>query len=381
MKTFAYIRNLHWLSIGLQLKEHFSLQNRHLQLVGSRALLSELISLGLRMGEDLATFDECQKEMRQSAPGEVGIILHHHERVSVDLAQMLGEEATPKDVFLSFYADGYNNQLLHMDIVKQFVERSAFLRAGEVFFFDVVASSVPRYLESFKVVVVSSDTLSLFAGLPALVDNARSAVAGCLDRANGRKLLLLMLRPWGSAGFHGGRLAVQAPARKLALGMAGLLTRIEQDIAEPVCVAVRPDSRDTELMADFMEEFMALIGPRGFDINEFWPVRLTMEPFIYNFGHFAPDEHLSVACLDSTASLPFLRLGKGDRHYLGAPDAILETLLDREEAADATRVKIRRVERHAAALAKSDLLTLTRLEPHFTRAVPRLSKDAPRAAH
>jgi hypothetical protein len=381
MKTFAYIRTLHWLTVGLQLKEHFSLQNRHLQLVGSRSLLSELMSLGLRMGEDLASFTDCQNEVRQAKHGEVGILLHHHEKAAADLALMLGEESAHKDVILSFYADGYNNQLLHADHVRKFVENNALVRPGDIFFFDIAESAIPKHLERFKVVVVLSDTLSLIAGLPALQDKAQVAVAGSVERAMGRKLLLLMLRPWGSAGFHGGKLAVQAPAQKLAQGMASLVSRIEEDIGEPVCVAIRPDSRDPALMADFMRAFKALIGPRGFDINEFWPARLTMEPFIYNFAHFAPNTHLSVACLDSTASLPFLRLGKGDRHYLGAPDAILEALLDRAEAAEATRVKIRRVERHAATLAKSNLLTLTRLEPQFARAVPRSSKDAPRAEH
>lgn len=379
MKTFAYIRNLHWLSIGLQIKQHFSLQNRHLQLVGSKALLSELLPLGLRMGEDLASFDECQNEIRRAESDEIQILLHHHENASLDLVQILGTKATHKNITLSFYANGYNNQLLHVESVKKLLVNNTSFRAGLILFIDIADLAVTKHLEHFKIIVVSSDTLSLFGGLQALRDKARTAVAGSVDRAKGRKLLLLMLRPWGSAEFHGGRLAVQAPALKLAQGMAKLLSRIEQDIGEPVCVAIRPDSRDPQLMADFMREFTTLIGSRGFDINEFWPARLTMEPFIYNFDHFAPKEHLSVACLDSTASLPFLRLGKGDRHYLGAPDAILQTLLDREEPAKATRVKIGRVERHAAALAKSNFLTLTRLEPQFSRAVPLRSKDAPRA--
>ncbi len=123
-------------------------------------------------------------------------------------------------------------------------------------------------------------------------------------------------------------------------------------------------------MAEFMVEFMDLIGDRGFNINDHWPARLTMEPFLYNFDAFAPDAYLAVACLDSTASLPFLRLGKGACHYLGAPDAILSTLLDRAEAADAARVKIGRVQRHAQALAQSHSVILQSLEPLFTRAVP-----------
>jgi hypothetical protein len=140
---------------------------------------------------------------------------------------------------------------------------------------------------------------------------------------------------------------------------------VAADLGQPVHLAIRPDGRDAGLMAAFSQAFAVSQTPHT-NLAGAWPANLSMDPFLFNFSRFAPGAPLCVAALDSTASLPFLRLGLEQRHYFGAPSRMIEAIFrDQPVAMTRLRDKMTTLERHARAVATETPMEITRLDPMF----------------
>jgi hypothetical protein len=369
-RNYVFIRNLHWISIGLQIKAHYEAKGESVLLTGIAPLLAKLTKLGLAWEKDLASLAQCHHDLAESPSGSCCLVLHHHKSVATDLGRMKFLIAPDNPFLVSFYADGFNNQLLHPEAVAAFLAQHSYMIPRDLIFFDVQEPRLPSHAERFQIEVVDSQNLRLMTQLAPLAQRSRDAIEAVAQRASNTDLLILVLRPWGSSLFHGGRLAVEDPARKLAAGMYALIQAVVADLGYEPAIAIRPDDRDRELMAAFEMEFARLSNVKTFSLNDYWPADLTLEPFIDNFAKHASSMRLHLATLDSTAPLPFIRMGKGDRHYLGAPEAVITSLLDRGEVEDAVRTKIRRLSRHVHALAGRFSIEVKVIEPFFFRAGP-----------
>ncbi len=360
---YIFLRNAHWLSIALQIRAHHHAMGAPALLLCAPSLRPILEEIGLRPGADFLTMEGFATEMQAAPPTSLRLTLHHHKASLEDwarLAPLLPAGLAPT---LSFFVDGYSNLTMHHREISAFLGENPTLRRGAMLYFDVIPPDSAWFGAGFELLKIASVHLRAMAELPYFLAASEAATARCLADAKGRPILLVMLRPWGSASFHGGQLKLEAPVEPLVQLVLGLHQAVAAHLREDPHLVIRPDGRDPALMAAFSERFARTATPAT-DMTGLWPAHLSMDPFLTNFPAMAGGAKLLVAALDSTASLPFLRLGLGQRHYFGAPLALTEALFrDTPTAMPRLRDKLTTLERHTRAIAAERPIAIERLDP------------------
>lgn len=357
---YIFLRNAHWLSIGLQIRAHHHAMGAPALLLCAPPLARTLEQIGLRPGADFLTLEGFETEMRVAPPPSLRLTLHHHKASLEDWARLAPLLPSGAGLTLSFFVDGYSNLTMHHREISAFLAENAAIQRGAMLYFDLIPQDSAWYGAGFQLVKIASANIRAMAELPYFLAASEAAAARCLADAQGRPVLLMMLRPWGSASFHGGQLKLEEPAERLVELVLALHQAVAADLGEAPHLVLRPDGRDAALMAAFSERFAA----PATDMTGLWPAQLSMDPFLYNLPAMSGGAPLLVAALDSTASLPFLRLGLGQRHYFGAPLALTEALFrDTPTAMPRLRDKLTTLERHTRAIAEERPIKITRLDP------------------
>ncbi|MEI6161761.1 MAG: hypothetical protein WCP77_18145, partial [Roseococcus sp.] len=245
---YIFIRSLHWLSIGMQLRQHYRALGREAILIGRRDMEQPLADIGLRHGEDFLTIQSFGQKLQGAPPKHLCVSLHHHKK-SLDEWRLLGRHLSPESrVSLSFFADGYNNLLINREDILAFLQSNPGILPRDLLYFDVAPPDAARHGQNFSVVTAFSDGIRNMAELPYFQEKSQIAVQRCVADARGRPILLVMLRPWGSDVFHGGLLNFADAAGRLKDIILVLIQSIMDDLGHDVHVVLRPDGRDAELM-------------------------------------------------------------------------------------------------------------------------------------
>ena len=367
---YIFLRNAHWLSIGMQIRAHHHALGAPALLLCAPPMARTLEQIGLRPGSDFLTLAGFATEMRAAPPASLRLTLHHHKASLEDWAQIAPLLPAGAGLTLSLFVDGYSNLTMHHREISAFLAENPAIQRGGMLYFDLIPADSARFGAGFELVKIASAHLRTMAELPFFLAASEAATQRCLGDAQGRPILLMMLRPWGSASFHGGQLKLDAPAERLLELVLGLRQAIAEHLGEEPHLAIRPDGRDAALMAEFSARFDAT-GLPATDMTGLWPAHLSMDPFLTNFPAMSDGAPLLVAALDSTASLPFLRLGLGRQHYFGAPLALTEALFrETPTAMPRLRDKLTTLERHARAMAAERPIEIERLDPLMFCAMP-----------
>lgn len=364
---YIYLRHAHWLSIGMQIRAHHHALGAPAMLLCAPPMARTLEQIGLRPGADFLTLEGFATEMRAAPPAALRLTLHHHKASLEDWARLAPLLPAGAGITLSFFVDGYSNLTMHHREVSAFLAENPGIARGVMLYFDLIPQDSAWYGVGFQLVKIASANIRAMAELPYFLAASEAATARCLADAQGRPILLVMLRPWGSASFHGGQLRLEEPAERLVELVLALSEAIAVDLGEEPHLVLRPDGRDAALMAAFTERFPT----PATDMTGLWPAQLSMDPFLYNFPAMSGGAALLVAALDSTASLPFLRLGLGQRHYFGAPLGLTEALFSETPTAmPRLRDKLTTLERHARAIAEERPIEITPMDPLMFCAKP-----------
>jgi hypothetical protein len=347
----------------LLVKEHEeSKGNKCILLIPVQAKML-LINIGLCSEKDFVLESDFEAYFERENWGNVNLIVHHFDVSLNSYPQILGSIADKVEkLFVSYFADGYVNSFHNMVKAIELLDANPHIAPLNAYSFDAINQDYSQ-LNYAKHEIVSSELLHdvysryEFEGL--LKDNLESLGKG---RAASARYLFLVMRPWGSESFHQGKFALKYGVESLFEIVFDITEKVKTDINEELVILYRGDDRDKNLMRDFKK----LLIKKGFvclDLVDCIPEFLTLDSYVYFFNKYV-SKNFSTAVFDSTTSLPFIKLGLGDKHYVGASKNIIEYHQLNKNMANIVSNKVALLKRHIDKVKVNDYQE-TELAPSF----------------
>mgnify|MGYP006903650189 FL=1 len=307
-------------------RQYFKNQNELLVIVCPRALGPTLLSLGLHHKEDFIFEAEVNSYVNSHQISEVNFILHHNEYSVSKFSEQFSEHlanVTTKSV--SFYLDGYTNKAFYEKETEQVLKQKSDFFLKNVISFGMQVA-LPNHLDSATQIVIKGNLINEVRDQ----SNIKKIVSPLLEKmtlTEGKHIVLLAMRPWGSSSFHGGQFYFSDGAAVFSKMLEKIIENIRKEISpSSVDVLLKVDSREL----DYCNQVLAKINTDSvcaLKFPEFWPAWLNLDFFImYAKEHFK--SNFSLVTLDSSAGLPFLHSDYIDYQLIGVPDDALDLLVD-----------------------------------------------------
>lgn len=362
--SYIFLRKLHFLPLVFPLLGHYEAQGHSVHVVARPNLHPYL--------EEYGFFDPLQvithRQLAAILPASTAtpnLVLPHTPASLQDWNMVKGSAEPAPGVTMSFFADGYTNLLIGPGPIREFLIANPQCRPGDLLFFDSEGSMPAYHAGAFSRQIVSPAPLRRMASLSKLKAMAVEAGARIRERAAGKPIFLILLRPWGSQSYYKDRHVFEDVARKFDGVIEALVAEATTKFGRKPFSILRPDLRDPDLMAQIMLRQQNKPDNEFLDLNDLWPVEVNMDPFMLQLREMFPDQPVGIASLDSTATLPFIGLGLDVAYFLGAPrDAILP-IYGQGAAAAELKSKMDLLERHIAGLSHRLPLEIQRADDFF----------------
>lgn len=317
MINLIYFRYHHWITIALLMRESFTPLSSKSLFLTHRGVAKKLEILGMVHGKDFIFIDEVLDFLLNTSDS-VNIILHHNH-YALDLYASLYYDSP--EVFsnstISFYADGFTNKFLKPEVAEELMHSLGNVNKGYYITFDNETGAIPTHLYGFSPFICYSTSFKEIFSEHFFQEAVKEAYNHYSLKLKTKKLVVLLLRPWGSERFQNG--FFQSENYPLSQIVGDMLKNHYG--SESYDLLVRGDNRDAEYMKFVLGQLNNYL-PDNVNIIVFedkWVEWLTMDSFLYLLPELYTST-IDLYVLDSTAASPFILNNKYKRIFVGAPE-------------------------------------------------------------
>lgn len=322
-KNFLYIRNYHWITIALLIKEYYKNLNKECIIVCENDTMDVLKDIGLHENSDYIQFSNVLKILKRLKGNFNFIIPHHIFSANKYLVLYTKENQCFKGSNLSFYGDAYRNVFMDSENILKFLKSLKNIIYDSTFTFDNIARVKNKHLENFSNQIVTSTYFNKIFLNPFFNENFNKIYTKLESKFKYKKRVVILPRLWGSEKFQSGLFTpVYCLLEDLIINM---LKSIYED--NDVDVIFCPDNRDSTYM-DAIANKIILKSPVNFNVQTIgtdWPSWLTMDSFLHYLS-MEKSESIDLFVMDSTAASPFVQSSSFDNIYIGVPDVLLKEI-------------------------------------------------------
>ncbi len=365
--NYVFFRKIHFLPLMFMIKAHYSDLKQSVRFVIRSNVKKALRELALLDQLDCVSTGDLHSCLASEA-GKLTNIILHHSRIGVDDARAgilpaLGQQYSA----VSFFADGFTNQLDDPPDIVDFLTANPNLSPGALLYFDKFVASPPQHVSSFRPAVVRSSGLQKFAFAGRLGEISEQAYSRCSELAAESDILVVMPRDWSGNPGRRGQLFVGDPAVKTAELVLRTAQVVSAHMGSTPLVIVRPDGRSPTLMAKVFDRLSSSSSADFINADAFWPPDVNFDPFLLRLlnGKVESRRAVSIASFDSTAPLPFVGLGCPGRYFLGAPQSVVGLVADTNDAQERFVTKIARLVSHVEELSYKANIQIERIDDLF----------------
>lgn len=311
----------HWLMFMWLIKAYYVKRGEETLFIAKRPQFKPLARIGLEYGKDFIAIDEVPAFLEKNKDRDINMVIHHHPSTLPEWAIMVPPTVT-NTLTMTLYGDGYTNRLLGGKEVAGFVAGLPHVTPRHLLFCPGFQPVGGGFLKAFKRDVLDYSLMESIFTFPRFRALAESAAADIKAFAGDRPILIAALRPWGSTTFAEGMVQFDKPEDQFVEIVLQTIAAIETEMNTEFALIIRPDLRGGEFMDNALLGLAHRLGERKFlDMNTVWPDYIAMEPLMGNLPELLGNNDFVVSSFDSTASVPFITLGIGKRHYIGSPEA------------------------------------------------------------
>lgn len=350
MTNIIYFRYHHWITIALLLRQRLNFVSTKTLFLTHKSVSHKLVELGLNRRVDFILLEDLPQFFSEQLGG-VNFIIHHNDYAMNFFSALSNEYSGLFDkAVISFYADGFTNKFLKPEIAKNFISEISWAGKGFYITFDNEIDIAPPHLSGFKPLVCSSFDFDIIFNDSFFHNSVTFAYEKYSQKFRSEKLVMLLLRPWGSDKFQNG--FFQSENIQLSQVICDMLDR--QYGFENYDLLIRPDNRDIDYMNCVVDTIKKNISNNVnvLILDDYWVDWLTMDSFL----HFLPDLHngkVDLYVLDSTAASPFILRDKYDGIFVGVHEQGLSAMFGTGSANSQIKTKISSLKRMYAEMLET----------------------------
>lgn len=340
MLNVIHFNYYHLFNIAYLVSEHYRDNGEKSILVAPRHC-AEVLNLFELVHKSDYVFEDELKEVAT----KVNLVLHHYES-SFPVAQTFLDSGVEISR-VSLYADGLANVLLNREVRDSFFDNSSVER-GDLIFFDVFPPDYQYEEKRFKILVACVSNLRKLLSCKAVAESFL-----CVEKLpvyDTDNVTILAMRPWGSKFFHGGLYELSDGANDLIKAIES--SELFSNGFSSSKILVRGDSREKE----FSEQAFKQLKKSYHDslcIDELIPSVLGIDFFCVLLAQKV--NKVTVINFDSTLALNLVPMGFIGDIIIGLEESSLQGVGMSEDAMNALRKKINRIERHFESDKFSDI--------------------------